>query len=123
MSYYVYTEWHWGNRFSKDVSTCTTSLTQSPNSECVVPWASAHRGKWGQLTTPWKNGRKIKKRKDAKKQFSTAVCLCYTSRAIRVGSCRERRYADHIFIQINFRMHHFVVKFSKLSSPQAARGH
>ena len=25
-------------------------------------WASAHRGKWGQLT-PWKNGRKIKKRK------------------------------------------------------------
>ena len=36
--------------------------------------------------------------------------------------CRERRYADHIFIQIYFRMHHFVVKFSKLSSPQAARG-
>jgi len=33
--------------------------------------------------------------------------------------CRERRYADHIFIQIGlyFRMHHFVVKFSKFSSP------
>jgi len=31
-------------------------------------------------------------------------------------------YADHIFIQIYFRMHHFVVKFSKLSSPQAATG-
>ena len=31
--------------------------------------------------------------------------------------------ADHIFIQIYFRMHHFVVKFSKFSSPQAARGH
>ena len=30
-------------------------------------------------------------------------------RAIRAGSCRERRYADHIFIQIYFRMHHFVV--------------
>jgi len=32
------------------------------------------------------------------------------------GRCRERRYADHIFIQIilqiYFRMHHFVVKFS-----------
>jgi len=28
-------------------------------------WASVHRGKWGQLT-PWKNGRKIK-RKRAKK--------------------------------------------------------
>jgi len=25
------------------------------------------------------------------------------------------RYADHIFIQIYFRMHHFVVKFSKFS--------
>ena len=25
----------------------------------------------------------------------------------------ELRYADHIFIQIYFRMHHFVVKFSK----------
>ena len=29
--------------------------------------------------------------------------------------CRERRYADHIFIQIYFRMHHFVAKFSKFS--------
>jgi len=27
------------------------------------------------------------------------------------------------FIHIYFRMHHFVVKFSKFSSPQAARGH
>ena len=35
----------------------------------------------------------------------------------------ERRYADHIFNQMYFRMHHFVVKFSKFSSPQAARGH
>jgi len=35
----------------------------------------------------------------------------------------ERRYADHIFIQIYFRMHHLVVKFSKFSSPQSARGH
>jgi len=34
-------------------------------------------------------------------------------RAIRAGRCRERRYAGHIFIQIYFRMHHFVVKFSK----------
>jgi len=32
--------------------------------------------------------------------------------------CRERRYADHIFIRIYFRKHHFIVK-----SPQAARGH
>ena len=37
--------------------------------------------------------------------------------------CRERRYADHMFIRIYFRMHDFVVKFSNFSSPQAARGH
>ena len=36
-------------------------------------------------------------------------------RAIRSGRCRERRYADHIFSQIYFRMHHFVVKFSKFA--------
>jgi len=39
------------------------------------------------------------------------------------GRCRERRYADHTFIQIYLRMHHFVVKFSKFSSFQAARRH
>ena len=49
-------------------------------------WASAYRGKWGQLTPPWK-------------------------------------IDIFIFIQIHFRMHHFVVRFSKFSSPQAARGH
>ena len=63
---------------------------------------------------PWKNGWKIKTRKHAKSSF---LCLCYILRAIRAGRCRERRYADHIFIQIYFRMHHFVVKFSEFSSP------
>ena len=38
------------------------------------------------------------------------------------GRCRERRYSDHIFIQIYSRMLHFVVKFSQFCSPQAARG-
>jgi len=46
--------------------------------------------------------------------------MIYILRAIRAGRCRERRYADRIFIQIYFRMHHFVLKFS---SPRAARGH
>jgi len=73
------------------------------------PWASAYRGKWGQLT-PCRNGRKIKKRKHAKE--SSFLCLCYILSAIRTSRCRERRYADHIFIQIYFRMHHIVVKFS-----------
>jgi len=49
--------------------------------------------------------------------------LCYILRAIRAGRCRERRYDEHIFIQIYFRMHHFIVKFSTKISPQAARGH
>ena len=43
-------------------------------------------------------------------------------RAIRAGSCRERRYADHIFIQIYFRMHHFVVKFSKIFFASGGNG-
>jgi len=55
-----------------------------------------------------------------KEKFSMFM---YILRAIRAGRWRERRYADHIFIQIYFRMHRFVVKFSKFSSPQAARGH
>ena len=46
-----------------------------------------------------------------KKPLNGCVCVTYL-----------RRYADHTFIQIYFRMHHFVVKFSKFSSPQAARG-
>jgi len=49
------------------------------------------------------------------------ACVCCILRAIRAGRCRERRYADHIFIQIYFRMHRVLVKFSKFSSPQAAR--
>jgi len=34
----------------------------------------------------------------------------------------ERRYADHIFIQIYFRMHHFVVKFSKNNFASGGKG-
>ena len=82
--------------------------------------ASAHRGKWGQLT-PRKIDKKLKSENMQKK--SSFLCLCHILIAIRAGRCRERRYADHIFIQIYFRMHYFVVKFSQFSSPQAARGH
>ena len=81
--------------------------------------SSTNRGKWGQLTF-WEKDEGLKSEKLQKISF---LCLCYILRAIRAGRCRERRYADHIFIQIYFRMHHFVVKFSKFSSPQAARGH
>ena len=50
------------------------------------------------------------------------ACLCYILRAIRAGRCRERRHADHIFIRIHFRMHHFVIKFSKFSSRLGRQG-
>ena len=83
-------------------------------------WAPAHRGKWGQLTPPWKMDEKLKSENIQK---GTVFYVCYILRAIRAGRCRERRYADHIFIQIYFRKHNFVVKFSNFSSPQAARGH
>ena len=63
----------------------------------------------------------IKKQKRPKK--NSFLCLYYIVRAMRAGRCRERRCADRMFIQIYFRMHHFVVIFSKCSSPQAARGH
>jgi len=97
-----------------------TELQHALATQPLNSWASARRGKWGQLT-PWISEWKIKKPEHAKR--SSFLCLCYISRAIRAGRCRERRYADHTFIQIYFRMHHFVVKFSKFSSPQAARGH
>jgi len=76
---------------------------------------------WASADPLEKMDEKLKSEKHAKK--SSFLCLCDISRAIRAGRCRERRCADHIFIQIYFRMHHFVVKFSKFSSPQAARGH
>jgi len=70
---------------------------------------------------PWNNGWETEKRKHTKK--SSFLCSCYILIAIRADRCRERRYADHLFIQIYFRMHHLVVRFSKFSSPQAAKGH
>jgi len=79
------------------------------DSRLLPTWASAHRGKWGQLTPPWKMDEKLKSESMQKNSF---LCLCYILRAIRAGMCRERRYADHIFIQIYFRVHHFVVIFS-----------
>jgi len=78
-------------------------------------------GQIGSADPPVKMDEKLKSENMQKN--CSFLCLCYILRAIRAGRCRERRYADHIFIQIHFRMHHFVVRFSKSSSPQAARGH
>ena len=43
-------------------------------------------------------------------------------RAITAGRCGERRYSDHIFIQIYLRMYHFVVRFSKFSFSSGSKG-
>jgi len=48
------------------------------------------------------------KLKSENMQNSSFLFLCYILRAIRAGRCREQRYADHIFIQIYFRMRHLI---------------
>jgi len=42
------------------------------------------------------------KLKSENMQKSSFLCLCYILRAIRAGRCSERRYADHMFIQMDF---------------------
>jgi len=57
-------------------------------------WASAHRGKWGQLT-PWKIGWKIKKRKHAKKeQFSEYFESNQVRQVSRTALCWPHIYSD-----------------------------
>jgi len=69
-----------------------------------------------------KMDEKLKSENMQKEQFSMFV-LYFENNQGRQVRCRERRYGDQIFIQIYFRMHHFVVKLSKISSSQAAREH
>jgi len=65
----------------------------------------------------------ILKSEDMQKKNSF-LRLCYILRAMgEAGVENGAIYADHMFIQIYFKMHHFVVKFSQFFSPQAARGH
>ena len=45
-------------------------------------------------------GKMDEKLKSEYMQKNSFLCLCYILRAIGAGRCRERRYADHIFIQI-----------------------
>jgi len=75
----------------------------------------------GSAGPPGKMDEKLKS--DNMQKTAVFYFFCYTLRAICASRCRERRYADHIFIQIYFRMHHFEVKFSNFYSPQVARGH
>jgi len=86
--------------------------TSLPHTDLIVMgWhlsASEHRAN-GVSWPPGKIDEKLKSENMQKSSFSEWG---------GEGRCRERLYADHIFIQIYFRKHHFIVK-----SPQAARGH
>ena len=74
----------------------------------------------GSADPPGKIDEKYRKRNHATKNSFLCLGLCHILRTIRAGKCKKRRYADHIFILLYFRMHHFVIRFSKFSSPQAA---
>ena len=80
---------------------------------------SAHRGKWSQLT-PWKNGWKMKKRKHAKRAVFYVYIIFWEQS--RQAGVENGAMLTTLFIQIYFKTHHFVVKLSQFSSPQAARG-
>jgi len=97
------------------------AVLQTTTSTHTHSWAFPHVGANGVSLPPGKMDEKLKSENMQKR--AVFKCLCYILRSIGAGRCREWRYADHIFIQIYRRMHHFVVKFSKFSSPQAARGH
>jgi len=75
----------------------------------------------GSTDPPGKMDEKFKSENMQKEQFSMFMLYFESNQSRQVY--RERRYADHTFIQIYFRLHHFVVKFSKFSSPKAARVH
>ena len=75
-------------------------------------------GQMGSADPPGKMDEKLK----SKKSFFYVYVILESNRGRQVRP-RERRYADHIVIQTYFIMHHFVVRFSQFSSPQAARWH
>ena len=80
-------------------------------------------GQTGSADPPGKTDEKLKSGNMQKRAVFYVYVIFWEQSGQADRRCRERRYADHIFIQIYFRMHHFVVKFPKFSSPQAARGH
>jgi len=71
----------------------------------------------GSADPPGKMDKKLKIENMQKRAFFLNIL-----RALRAGICKERRYADHIFIQIYSRMHHFVVKLSKKNFASDSKG-
>jgi len=85
----VNSDWYrpvWGCG-SRNVRQLTFAVSSSlVHNKWIEPWASAHRGKWGQLT-PWINGWKIKKRNHAKKAvFSVYVIFWEQSGQVGVDN-------------------------------------
>jgi len=79
----------------------------------------------GSADPPGKMDEKLKKRKHAKESSFLnfwAHNYVYVIFWEQSGQARQRRCADHIFIQIYFRMHQFVVKFSKKNFASGANG-
>ena len=98
---------------------CGSTATSTPSARHVVTTGSGlrchatnanvssiihgrpHIGQMGSADPPLKMDEKLKSENMQKR----AVFYVYILRAIMAGRCRERRYADHMFIQIYFRMH------------------
>ena len=80
---------------------------------------SPHTGANGVSWPPWKMDEKLKS-ENSQKRAVFYVYVIFWEQSGQAGV--ENGAMLTTFIQIYFRMHHFVVKFSKLSSPQAARG-
>jgi len=70
---------------------------------------------------PGKMDEKLKSEHMQKEQFSMLM-LYFESNQSRLVY-KMALFHKYIQIGLYFRMHHFVVKFLKFSSPQAARGH
>ena len=106
------------NSVFRQISPCSTSVQLLlVGGERSRAWASARRGKWGQLTL-WKNEWKTKKRKHAKR----AVFYVYVIFWEQSGQADVENGAMMTTYSFRYtsQMHHFVVKYSKFSSPQAA---
>jgi len=81
-----------------------------------------HIGANGVSWPAWKMDEKLKS-ENMQKRAVFYVCVIFWEQSGPAGVENGAMLTIYLYIQIYFRMHHFVVRFSKFSSPQAARGH
>ena len=106
---------HWNALSYCQWKNCENRLTSDE------AWATAHKGKWGQLT-PLEKMDENYKAKTCKKSSFLCLRLFFGEQSEQAGVENGARLTTY-WSQIYFRVHHFLVKFSKFSSPRAARGH